>query len=132
MTKVAVVQQPPIYLNLKASMELAVDLIAEAAHQGSHLVVFPETWLPGYPTFVWRLAPGAGMGKTDALFSLSQSNSVDRSKRGLPPFKRLQKSMGSLLSSAIRKLTVPSVAALCSTAVRSSTQTAGWRTITAS
>ena len=94
MTKVAVVQQPPIYLNLKASMERAVDLIAQAAHQGSHLVVFPETWLPGYPTFVWRLAPGAGMGKTDALFSLSQSNSVDRSKGGLAPLQEAAKEHG--------------------------------------
>lgn len=94
MTKVAVVQQPPIYLNLTASMERAIDLIAQAAHQGAHLVVFPETWLPGYPTFVWRLAPGAGMGKTDALFALSQSNSVDRSKGGLAPLQEAAKKHG--------------------------------------
>jgi nitrilase len=94
MTKVAVVQQPPIYLNLKASMERAVDLIAQAAQQGAHLVVFPETWLPGYPTFVWRLAPGAGMGKTDALFALSQSNSVDRSRGGLTPLQDAAKEHG--------------------------------------
>ncbi len=94
MTKVAVVQQPPIYLNLTASMERAIDLIAQAAHQGAHLVVFPETWLPGYPTFVWRLAPGAGMGKTDALFALSQSKSVDRSKGGLAPLQEAAKKHG--------------------------------------
>ncbi len=94
MTKVAVVQQPPIYLNLKASMERAVELIAQAAQQGAHLVVFPETWLPGYPTFVWRLAPGAGMGKTDALFALSQSNSVDRSRGGLAPLQEAAREHG--------------------------------------
>jgi nitrilase len=94
MTKVAVVQQPPIYLNLNASMERAVDLIAQAAHEGAHLVVFPETWLPGYPTFVWRLAPGAGMGKTDALFALSQANSVDRGKGGLAPLQEAAKEHG--------------------------------------
>ena len=94
MTKVAAVQQPPIYLDLNASMERAVDLIAQATHQGAHLVVFPETWLPGYPTFVWRLAPGAGMGKTDALFALSQANSVDRGKGGLAPLQEAAKEHG--------------------------------------
>jgi nitrilase len=94
MKKVAVVQQPPIYLNLNSSMERAIDLIAQAAHQGAHLVVFPETWLPGYPTFVWRLAPGAGMAKTDVLFALSQSNSVDRSKGGLVPLQEAAREHG--------------------------------------
>lgn len=94
MTSVAVVQQPPIYLNLKASMDRAVDLIAQAAQQGAQLVVFPETWLPGYPTFVWRLAPGAGMGKTDALFALSQANSVDRSRGGLAPLQEAAREHG--------------------------------------
>ena len=75
-------------------MDRAVDLIAQAARQGSQLVVFPETWLPGYPTFVWRLAPGAGMGKTDALFALSQSNSVDRSRGGLAPLQEAAKEHG--------------------------------------
>lgn len=75
-------------------MERAVDLIAETAHQRARLVVFPETWLPGYPTFVWRLAPGAGMGKTDALFALSQSNSVDRSKGGLVPLQEAAREHG--------------------------------------
>lgn len=94
MTKVAVVQQPPVYLNLSASMERAVDLIAQAALQGARLVVFPETWLPGYPTFVWRLAPGAGMARTDELYALSQSNSVDRSKGGLAPLQKAAKEHG--------------------------------------
>jgi nitrilase len=94
MTRVAVVQQPPVYLNMNASMERAVDLIAEAAHQKARLVVFPDTWLPGYPTFVWRLAPGAGMGKTDALFALSQSNSVDLNKGGLAPLQEAAREHG--------------------------------------
>lgn len=92
--KVSVVQQPPIYLDLPASMERAVQLVAESAQQGCRLVVFPETWIPGYPTFVWRLAPGPGMGKTDALFALSQANSVDLSRDGLAPLRAAAKEHG--------------------------------------
>ncbi|SNS41553.1 carbon-nitrogen hydrolase family protein [Tropicimonas sediminicola] len=85
--KIAVVQYPPVYLDKARSIERAVDLVAEAAGQGCGLVVFPEAWLPGYPTFVWRLSPGAGMQKTDALFALSQANSIDLSKDDLAPVK---------------------------------------------
>ena len=49
--------------------------------------MFPETWLPGYPTFVWRLPPGAGMKKTDDLYALSQANSIDLGKDDLAPVK---------------------------------------------
>ena len=79
--KVSVIQQPPVYLNLKASIERAVSLIDQSAKEGSKLVVFPETWFPGYPEFVWRLKPGVDMKKTDDLFKISQANSVDLKKK---------------------------------------------------
>lgn len=85
--KVAVVQEPPVYLNLAASMERAINLVAQAAKDGAKLMVFPETWFPGYPTFCWRLSPGADMGKTDELFALSQANSIDLSRNGMAPLQ---------------------------------------------
>ena len=65
--KIAIVQQPPVYLDLAASMDRAVELVAQAASEGARLLVFPEAWFPGYPTFCWRLSPGADMGKTQHL-----------------------------------------------------------------
>ena len=56
--KVCVIQEPPVYLDLEKTMARALDLIARAAGDGANLIVFPEAWFPGYPTFVWRLAPG--------------------------------------------------------------------------
>lgn len=85
--KVAVVQEPPVYLNLAASMERAIRLVAQAAKDGAKLMVFPEAWFPGYPTFCWRLSPGADMGKTDELFALSQANSIDLSRNGMAPLQ---------------------------------------------
>jgi predicted amidohydrolase len=81
--KICVIQQPPVYLDLKKSIARAMDLIAGAAANGAKLVVFPEAWFPGYPTFVWRLAPGAGMGKTDEMFARLQDNAIDRLGGGL-------------------------------------------------
>jgi nitrilase len=91
---ISVVQQPPVYLNLDKSLARAVELITESAEQGCGMIVFPETWLPGYPTFVWRLPPGAGMGKTDELFALSQANSIDLGRNGLAPLQEAAREHG--------------------------------------
>lgn len=76
--KVAVVQHPPVFLNLSESVSLASGYIKEAASQGSRLIVFPETWLPGYP--VWLdYAPNAGLWDhppAKALFRILFENSI--------------------------------------------------------
>jgi nitrilase len=74
--KIAVIQCPPVYLNLPASVRLAGELVADAATKGAKLVVFPESWLPGYP--VWLdYAPGAalwGNPAAEALFAHLYAN----------------------------------------------------------
>jgi len=49
--KVALVQAPPVFLNLSESIKRAGSLAVECAENGAKIVVFPETWLCGYP--VW-------------------------------------------------------------------------------
>jgi len=55
---VSIVQARPVYYDLKASLEKAVDLITQAAQAGARLVVLGETWLPGYPMWM-DYCPGA-------------------------------------------------------------------------
>jgi len=55
--KAAAVQAAPVYMNLNASVDKAIGFIEEAAKQDVKLLVFPETWLPGYPWFLWLGAP---------------------------------------------------------------------------
>lgn len=85
--KIAVVQEPPVYLNLDASMSRAIEIVERAARDGAKLIVFPEAWFPGYPTFVWRLSPGADMGKTDELFANLQANCIDLSRNQMAPLQ---------------------------------------------
>jgi len=51
--KAAAVQAAPVFMDLNATVEKSVKLIEEAASKGCDLVVFPETWLPGYPWYIW-------------------------------------------------------------------------------
>ncbi len=95
--KISVVQEPPVYLDLERTMERALDLIVQAANDGAGLVVFPEAWFPGYPTFIWRLPPGAGMGKTDEIYARLQANSIDRINGGLKPLKDAAREHGVVL-----------------------------------
>jgi nitrilase len=52
---VAAVQATPMFLDRAGTVDKACSLIAEAAETGARLVVFPETFIPAYPDWVWRL-----------------------------------------------------------------------------
>lgn len=104
MTKIAVIQQPPVYMDLEKTIARAIALIGEAAAEDCQLVVFPEAWFSGYPTFVWRLPPGAGMGKTDELFNRLQASSIDLSRGGMAPLQEAAKEHSVVIVAGYQEL----------------------------
>src|SRR5258706_5001350 len=78
MVKVAIVQAAPVFMNLEASLARAIAYIGEAAKKGAQLVVFGETWLPGYPAWL-DYCPNAALWNhepTREVFAKLRSNSV--------------------------------------------------------
>jgi nitrilase len=52
----AVVQEPPVFLDRDATVAVAVERIAEAASNGARLVAFAESFVPGYPGWIFGAA----------------------------------------------------------------------------
>lgn len=50
----AAVQADPGFLDLPHAVDRTLHFIREAASAGAGIVAFPETWLPGYPYWIWR------------------------------------------------------------------------------
>jgi nitrilase len=59
--RAAAVQAEPKWLDLDAGVEQMIALIDEAAANGAQLVSFPETFIPGYPWWIWLDSPAWGM-----------------------------------------------------------------------
>lgn len=55
--KVAAAHAAPVYMDAPATVKKAVSIIDEAARHGAELVVFPESFIPGFPVWAALWAP---------------------------------------------------------------------------
>jgi nitrilase len=76
--RVACVQAEPVVLDREATLDKLDALVAEAAGAGAQLIVFPETFIPAYPSSVWAraLSGWAAPGAKEA-FALFARESVE-------------------------------------------------------
>ena len=86
-TNVAVIQSPPVLLQRDETLHQMLGSIDAAVGAGATLLVFPEAYLPGYPTWVWRLAPGNDMALVSELHARLRENAVDLDGDDLAPLK---------------------------------------------
>jgi nitrilase len=72
---VAAAQVAPVFLDRKATLDKACDVIATAGREGAKLVVFPEAFIPAYPDWVWAV-PGSEGKLLDRLYGALVENAV--------------------------------------------------------
>src|SRR5450432_2836155 len=84
---VAVVQRPPVLLDREATLKGAIEHLHEAADGGARLIVFPETYVPGYPAWIWKLRPGSDYDLSDTIYRQLFDNSVDLVADDLRPLR---------------------------------------------
>jgi len=74
--RVAAIQATPVILDAEATVEKACALLTEAADQGVDLAVFPETFVPLYPSNIWG-RDAASFEGWDDFWERLWENSVD-------------------------------------------------------
>lgn len=84
-TKVAVIQKPPVFLDRQKTIESMLLSIGETVAEGASLLIFPEAYIPGYPTWIWRLRPGGDLALSGEIHARLRENSVDLARRDLQP-----------------------------------------------
>ena len=52
MPRIAVAQMPPVHLDREATLTSVVSTMDAAAKGGAEMVVVPEAYVPGYPTWI--------------------------------------------------------------------------------
>ena len=85
----AAAQAAPVFMDLDGTIDKTIALMEQAAGQGVELIAFPETWIPGYPWWIWITNPAIGMQHVQRYFNNSME--VDS-----PEFKRLTKAANDL------------------------------------
>ena len=76
--RVACVQAEPAILDRAATLDKLADLTAEAKAQGAQLVVFPETFVPAYPSSAWaKFLAGWADPRAKSSFALLARESIE-------------------------------------------------------
>ena len=75
--KVAVIQESPVFFNKEASLRQVASLSKQYAADGCQLLVFPESFVPGYPRgFTFGATIGNRTSKGRDLYAQYHANSV--------------------------------------------------------
>jgi nitrilase len=85
MPKLAIIQQAPVVLDRVATLQEAVRRVDTAAAAGATLIVLPESFVPCYPAWIWRLRPGPDSGLTAKLHARLVDNAVSIVRGDLAP-----------------------------------------------
>ncbi len=69
--KAAVAQLAPFFLNREETVEIACRAIEEAGKEGARIIAFPESFIPGYPYWLWMEPPFEAAGYFKDFFKNS-------------------------------------------------------------
>ena len=100
---IAAIQRPPVLLDRVATLARAVESLNEAADHDAKLVVFPETYIPGYPEWVWRTKPG-DVALAGEIHRLLLASAVDLAHDDLAPLRTAAKKRGVTVVCGVQEI----------------------------
>jgi len=101
-SKVAVVQLPPVLLDRAATLARAVDAVDRAAREGAGLVVFPEAYVPGYPQWIWRAQP-RDFALASSIHARLLANAVNLQGDDLAPLREAARANGVTVACGVHE-----------------------------
>ena len=76
--RVACVQAEPVVLDRERTLDKLASLTAEAKSAGAELIVFPETFVPAYPSSAWaKFLAGWADPRAKAAFALLSRTAIE-------------------------------------------------------
>lgn len=90
--KVCVVQDSPVFFDKDQTIEKVANLVSKYSGQGAQLIVFPESFIPGYPRgFTFGATIGKRTHEGRALYAKYYNNSVDLESEDLKKLTGISK-----------------------------------------
>jgi len=90
--KVGLVQESPVFFNKSATIKKMGTLVAQYASKGCNLLVFPESFIPGYPRgFSFGATIGNRTDEGRKLYAEYYENSLDLQGKDLKKFEDMAK-----------------------------------------
>jgi nitrilase len=100
----SVIQRPPVLLDRAATLAQAARSVADAAAAGARLVVLPEGHVPGYPSWIWRLAAGRDGALMAQLHARLQAQAVDLDAGDLEPLCAAARAHGVVVVCGVNEI----------------------------
>jgi len=113
--KVALIQDSPIFFDKEKTIQKVEALTKKYAKEGCELIVFPESFIPGYPRgFSFGATIGSRTKEGRALYAEYYKNSIDLESDDLQRLEKLAKSQNVFLNIGITEKEAKSGSLFCS------------------
>jgi nitrilase len=96
--KVGLIQDSPVFFNLEETVRKVERLTGKYAAEGCELIVFPKSFIPGYPRgFDFGAVIGSRTREGRELYATYHENSLDLKGKHLKRLEKLSKELGIYL-----------------------------------
>lgn len=113
--KVCVIQDSPVFFDKEKTLDKVEALASKYAGQGCELIVFPESFIPGYPRgFSFGSTVGSRTVEGRTLYSEYHKNSIDLGSKDLSRLEKLSESVKAYLVIGITEKSASNGSLYCS------------------
>ena len=113
--KVCLIQDHPEFFDKEKTIDKVASLVSQYAKEGCNLIVFPESFIPGYPRgFSFGATIGSRTSEGRELYATYYNNSIDLESEDLKRLEKIAKSENAYLVIGVTEKQVVNGSLYCS------------------